>query len=312
MSKKGKNSFTTTTTTSSSSGDGLHIQIHPLTLMNITDHFTRSKVATGKPQRVIGGMLGTQKARSVSIHTSFDSEYTIEDSKIKINWSKFKQKFQLLQRVLPEFEFIGWYSTGQKSDKQDLQLHQEVVDLEFNENPIYLTFNDQIDTSSESLPIDVYETEVKLVHGKPQTQFVRGSWQLDSEESERIAVNEIARVKTADTMGGSKLTSHLGNIKNALAMLLSRIEGLEHYLEQVEKNAIPRDHAALRQISAICAQLPAIEGEQFHKDLAHEYNDALLVTYLSSITKGTTLLEILATKYEQAYGNQHKQFKKPM
>ena len=56
------------------------IILHPLVILNVTDHFTRQKVNNdNKPQRVIGALVGVQTGRKVEIHTSFELVYTTVD-----------------------------------------------------------------------------------------------------------------------------------------------------------------------------------------------------------------------------------------
>lgn len=43
------------------SSSGLNISLHPLVIINISDHATRKRsLAGGKPQRVLGVLLGVQ------------------------------------------------------------------------------------------------------------------------------------------------------------------------------------------------------------------------------------------------------------
>jgi COP9 signalosome complex subunit 6 len=58
-----------------------------------------------------------------------------------------------------------------------------------------------------------------------------------------------------------------------------------------------RDEGILRQVHSLCNQLPAIDTEDFRTNLLTEYNDTLLVAYLAAITKGTSQIDSLATKF---------------
>jgi len=55
--------------------------VHPLVIMNISDHYTRERVKTGAKSnpRCIGVLLGIQKGRDVEIYQSFPVPY--EDKK---------------------------------------------------------------------------------------------------------------------------------------------------------------------------------------------------------------------------------------
>ena len=56
-----------------SSSSGLTFKLHPLVIVNISDHYTRIKAQRGgTPSRVIGCLLGCQSGRTVEIFNSFE------------------------------------------------------------------------------------------------------------------------------------------------------------------------------------------------------------------------------------------------
>ena len=56
-----------------SSSSGLTFKLHPLVIVNISDHYTRIKAQrSGKSSRVIGCLLGCQSGRTVEIFNSFE------------------------------------------------------------------------------------------------------------------------------------------------------------------------------------------------------------------------------------------------
>lgn len=50
----------------------LNVLLHPLVIINISDHYTRAKVSSAGPARVMGALLGIQKNRDVEIFNSFE------------------------------------------------------------------------------------------------------------------------------------------------------------------------------------------------------------------------------------------------
>jgi COP9 signalosome complex subunit 6 len=51
---------------------GLEIYVHPLVVVNISDHFTREKCLKKGIARVFGVLLGQQEGRRVEISNSFE------------------------------------------------------------------------------------------------------------------------------------------------------------------------------------------------------------------------------------------------
>ena len=89
------------------------------------------------------------------------------------------------------------------------------------------------------------------------------------------------------------MTPHLQNLQRSVSRLRTRTAALLRYLQGVKDGAFPRDEAIMRQVAAICAQLPTLDPSVFKESFATEYVDSQLVTLLSSITTGTkTLSEV--------------------
>ena len=53
------------------------------------------------------------------------------------------------------------------------------------------------------LPVNVYESVIDLVNGIATMLFVELSYTLATEEAERIGVDHVARMSSADTSGNS-------------------------------------------------------------------------------------------------------------
>ena len=58
----------------------LDISLHPLVIINISDHDTRERVKNSKHTKIVGAILGTQSGKRIEITNSFELLYdTIED-----------------------------------------------------------------------------------------------------------------------------------------------------------------------------------------------------------------------------------------
>lgn len=60
---------------SSSSSSGLTFKVHPLVIVNISDHYTRMKAQSQSSTRVFGCVIGVQRGRTVEIFNSFELLY---------------------------------------------------------------------------------------------------------------------------------------------------------------------------------------------------------------------------------------------
>ncbi|CAG8655668.1 3859_t:CDS:2, partial [Paraglomus occultum] len=72
---------------------GLTVALHPLALLNISDHYTRIKMQQQVSHpRVIGALLGTQSGREVEITNSYELVHVESDGKIIVSEDYFTNK----------------------------------------------------------------------------------------------------------------------------------------------------------------------------------------------------------------------------
>jgi len=274
----------------------MDVYLHPLVIVNISDHYTREKVRTSKPQRIFGILLGTQSGRRVEITNSFemliDSSHTIDKEFLKTRVEQFT-------RVFEGNEILGWYSTGRKVESYDIHIHQQVE--QYNETPLFLMLDPEPAAGSRELPLSLLETTLKSGgDDKPTIVFTKVAYRIETTEAERIAVDHVANVSAG---GRSLLTSHLSTIHSAIKMLNVRIIIINQFLRDTRaaKFGPNPDHSLLREINALTRELPAIDTEKFKEDFLTEYNDALLVTYLATITKTSNAINEMIEKFNITY-----------
>jgi len=151
-----------------------------------------------------------------------------------------------------------------------------------------------------------------MVEDNPTNLFVKVPYKVETGEAERIAVDHVAKITPTGGSGqGSMLSAHLLGVHNAISMLSMRIKILQTFLDATKNGKVPRDHSILRRIASLCHQLPTIDTEQFKNDFINEYNDALLITYLSSITKGTNATNELIEKFNGTF-DRHSSRRRPV
>ncbi|KAG2275026.1 hypothetical protein Bca52824_057581 [Brassica carinata] len=302
-----------------SSSSGLTFKLHPLVIVNISDHYTRVKTQLNPPPsvcatenassnngeamlqpnpRVYGCVIGVQRGRTVEIFNSF--ELLFDPSTETLDRSFLEKKQELYKKVFPDFYVLGWYSTGSDAEESDMLIHKALMDI--NESPVYVLLNPAINHAQKDLPVTIYESELHVIDGIPLLIFAHTSYTIETVEAERISVDHVAHLKPSD--GGSaatQLAAHLTGIHSAIKMLNSRIRVLHQYLAAMEKGDIPCENSLLRQVSSLLRRLPAMESERFHDNFLMEYNDKLLVTYLAMITNCTSTMNEMVDKFNIAY-----------
>ncbi|TYH56648.1 hypothetical protein ES332_D08G035100v1 [Gossypium tomentosum] len=310
----------------SSSSSGLTFKLHPLVIVNISDHYTRvksqlslppsltstSSAATSNnnnnnsnggennqnpPPRVYGCVIGVQRGRTVEIFNSFELIY--DPSTRSLDRSFLEKKQELYKKVFPHFYVLGWYSTGSDAQESDMHFHKALMDI--NESPLYVLLNPAINPAQKDLPVTIYESELHVIDGVPQLIFVRSSYLIETVEAERISVDHVAHLKPSGGSAATQLAAQLTGIHSAIKMLNSRIRVLHQYLVGMQKGDIPCESSVLRQVSSLLRRLPAIESEKFQDDFLMEYNDTLLITYLAMFTNCSSTMNELVDKFNTTY-----------
>lgn len=188
-----------------SSDSGLHVQLHPLVLLTISDQITRH---TARQQKgpIIGGLLGQQNGREITLEHAFECPVTVGlNNEIILVASWFEGRLQqctwaphqAIQRSKdetnhipvkdvhkdPPLDLVGWWSIAPPTgpDTAHVPLHQQIL-KDYNESAVFLTFHPSQLHSSDShaakLPLAVYES---VYEGESATDSSK-DMQIDGEE----------------------------------------------------------------------------------------------------------------------------------
>ncbi|CAO3647773.1 unnamed protein product [Mucor hiemalis] len=299
------------------SNSGLSISVHPLVLLNVSDHYTRTKLQTPaaiERGRLYGALLASQSGRDIDIVNSFELPLHVDDKdEVVLDKTFLLYKLEQLKQVFPTLDLMGWYSLGSTPTESDLKLHEQF--LQVSESALFLQMDPTALSGGErEFPIDIYESIIDMVDENTRLAFVKSSYKVETGEAECIAVDHVAKPSSSssDTGLGNTLIAHLTTQRNAIAMLNSRIQFLHQYLQDTKSGVIPMDHDIIRQISSICARSPVLEKQAFKEQFSTEYNDVLLVAYLASITKGLNSVNDLVDKFNLVNGGNGASQNKPI
>ena len=102
-----------------------------------------------------------------------------------------------VKQVFPTFDVLGWYSIGDEPTPEDLALHKQFI--EYNETPLFMQLSRKAVT--KDLPVTIYETNVEIVNNEPVTVWVKASYEIETGEAERVAVDHASK----------STTSHMGS-----------------------------------------------------------------------------------------------------
>ncbi|KAJ3736883.1 COP9 signalosome subunit 6 [Lentinula guzmanii] len=280
----------------STTTSGLSIALHPLPILNISEHFIRLKLQKQKPLPfTLGALLGTQNGREVEIVNTF--ELALEGDEEAIDHSFLVNRRDQYKQVFPSLEFIGWYTVAPIPTSRHIGLHSQFTG--YCSTPLLLILQPtanlvgSADGTRQNLPFKAYEQTIEIKDRTSRSVFVEASYNVETGEAERIAVDWTAKGGGS----GTSLESHLQTQRAAVKMLHDRILVLIQYVTSVIAVEAPTDHGILRSISALLASLPASENKTFREEFNTESEDVQLTALLASLTKSTNILNDLVDKH---------------
>ncbi|KAF7306618.1 COP9 signalosome complex subunit 6 [Mycena indigotica] len=290
---------------SSSTATGLTLSLHPLPILNISEHLTRLKLQTNSPSPfVLGALLGTQNGREVEIVNTF--ELAVENGGEVVDHGFLVSRRDQYKQVFPSLEFIGWYTVAQRPTSRHIALHEQFTG--YCSTPLLLTLQPAMslvassDVNAQNLPFKAYEPTIELRDRKSRSVFIEVPFSVETGEAERIAVDWTARGGGS----GTSLESHLHTQRAAVKMLHDRIMVLVRYVSELVAGRAHKDHATLRALSALIASLPATENLAFRQEFETEYEDVQLTAFLSSLTKSANILNDLVDKHIVVTSGNHE------
>lgn len=285
------------------SSSGLEFKLHPLVMINVSDHHTRVKANTpggSAPAPVMGCLLGSQSGRVVDISNSFEIQYTMQDGNVVINEPFLARKQEQYKQVFPKVDVLGWYVTGAAVEDTHMHIHKRIAEI--NEAPVLLLLNPAITPGRRDLPLELYETELHMADGRAHFSFVRANYAVETSDAERIGVDQVAKILPGGKATGSEqLTAHLMGLHSAIKMLQQQLMTLQQLMAKVSSGEVAYPHSLARQISSLVHSLPALASQGFTHDYLMEHNDALAGVYLATLTKGVSSLNDTVDKLVFAY-----------
>jgi len=271
----------------------VNISLHPLVLMNISDQYTRQLAETSVKSRTFGILVGSIKDRSIHIQNSFESPHTTQDNQIVLDLEFVQRRLAMVLEIFPQYEFLGWYSTGVFGPK-DMDIQKGLIN--FSEQLLYLNFNTTLTTSEDALPVDIYETHVTVTENFTNYEFRKVQFSIETTDSERISVDFVSR-KGAGTGDSSQYTGELNSFLSALRLFKKRLILLVSLVEGNQK--IRNDRKIMRKVNEICNRMPVMPAYEIEKRFNREIGEELLVVLVSAMTKGSYHLGELVEKFQK-------------
>uniref|UniRef100_A0A9J8ACU1 COP9 signalosome complex subunit 6 n=1 Tax=Cyprinus carpio carpio TaxID=630221 RepID=A0A9J8ACU1_CYPCA len=255
------------------------VALHPLVILNISDHWIRIRSQEGRAMQVVGALIGKQEGRNIEVMNSFELLFHTVEDQIHIDKEYYYTKEEQFKQVFKDMEFLGWYTTGGTPDQSDIHIHKQ-------------------------LPVSVYESVIDIISGEATMLFAELPYTLATEEAERIGVDHVARMMAIGTGENSTVAEHLIAQHSAIKMLHSRVKVILEYVKAVQAGEVPFNHEILREANALCHRLPVLNTLKFKTDFYDQCNDVGLMAYLGTITKTCNSMNQFINKFNVLYDRQ--------
>ena len=259
--------------------------------MNISDHFTRSLAETSQKSRVFGILVGSITDRNIHIQNSFESPSTCAEGVHSLDLGFVERRLGMVMQIFPQYEFLGWYSTGTCSPS-DMEIQKSLIN--FSEHLLYLNFDTSLTTPEDALPVEFYETHVTVAENSTTHHFRKVPYSIETTDAERISVDFVSSTGTG-TGEKSQYSSNLGNFLSAMRLFKKRLNLLLALARENPK--IQEDRKIMRKINEICHRIPVNPAYPIEKEFNKEISEELLVILMSAITKGSYHLSELVEKF---------------
>ena len=87
----------------------LAVALHPLVIMNISEHWTRTKAQEGRPIQVYGAIIGKQTGRDIEVMNSFELDHATIEGDVVIDRDYYANKESQFKQVHACVEeFVSW------------------------------------------------------------------------------------------------------------------------------------------------------------------------------------------------------------
>ncbi|NXV55712.1 CSN6 protein, partial [Molothrus ater] len=204
------------------------VALHPLVILNISDHWIRLRSQEGRNGQVIGALIGRQEGRNIEVMNSFELLAHGSGGALLIDKEYYYTKEEQFKQVFKDLEFLGWYTTGGPPEPADIHVHKQVWPGEFGE---IWAISGNLGNFGEILG---HFGAIGGDFGGATMLFAELPYTLATEEAERIGVDHVARMTATGGGENSTVAEHLIAQHSAIKMLHSRVRLILEYVRAAE------------------------------------------------------------------------------
>jgi len=197
-------------------------------------------------QRVVGVLLGSVHRGTVEITNSYAVPFE-EDANQPNIWfldhDYHENMWAMFRKVNASERVIGWYSSGPKIRTADLEIHE--LFKRYCSNPVFVIIDPK--PSEIGFPTKAYVSREEVTEdGQTANRFHHIPSIIGALEAEEVGVEHLLRdVKDTNI---STLATRINDKILSLKSLISRLQEIYEYLEELEAKKMPINHTIINQL----------------------------------------------------------------
>lgn len=263
------------------------VEIHPLVLLSVTDHYNR--VAKDTKKRVVGCLLGQRIGKRLDVTNSFAVPFDEEDKSSStwfLDFNYLEDLAYMFKRVNSRERIVGWYSSGPKLKKNDIDIHS--LFYQYHTEPVCCII--KVSEESSDLPTKAYcGVDVVQSDGRHSKEFAHVASHIVASEAEEVGVEHLLR--EVENISLSTLTTEVKRKSSSLDGLTQRLTMIRDYLEKVVSGALPINQDILRNLQLIFNLLPNLNKTDVVRSFQTKKNDLMLNIYIASLLRSILALD---------------------
>jgi len=263
------------------------VEIHPLVLLSVTDHYNR--VAKDTKKRVVGCLLGQRIGKRLDVTNSFAVPFDEEDKNAAtwfLDFNYLEDLAYMFKRVNSRERIVGWYSSGPKLKRNDIDIHS--LFYQYHSEPICCVI--KVSSADSDLPTKAYcGVDVVQSDGRHSKEFAHIDSAIVASEAEEVGVEHLLR--EVENISLSTLTTEVDRKAASLDGLTQRLSMIRDYVEKVVAGQLPINQDILRNLQLIFNLLPNLKKAAVVRSFQSKKNDLMLNIYTASLLRSILALD---------------------
>merc|ERR1712244_76123 len=259
----------------------------------------------GTKKRVVGCLLGQRIGKRLDVTNSFAVPFDEEERSPGtwfLDFNYLEDLAYMFKRVNSREKIVGWYSSGPKLKKNDIDIHK--LFYEYNPEPICCII--RVSEETEDLPTKAYcGVDVVQSDGRHSKEFAHIPSHIVASEAEEVGVEHLLR--EVENISLSTLTTEVNHKLSSLNGLTQRLVMIRDYLELVIKGGLPINQDILQNLQLKFNLLPNLNKKNVIQSFQTKKNDLMLNIYIASLLRSILALDNLL---ENRMENKQREIKK--